>query len=129
MTDVQEETAQTTEQLLADLGELHTRTCVSPLPKHPAARGWQAVAGSMAAGFARALHALHQVDPARAQEITDWWQGPFEEGPDPEEHTDWLEEHVARGPEVLQRWVEDSRRLAREAQEHTAAWETRRSAS
>lgn len=106
--------AQTTEQLLTDPGELHMRTLVSPLPKHPAAMGWQATAGSMAAGFARALHALNQVDPARAQEITTWFQGPFEdEGPDPEEHTDWLEREVAKGDLALvEKWVEDGRRLA-----------------
>lgn len=101
-TDTETETAETPEQLLHDLGELHTRTCVSPLPKHPAAMGWQAVTGSMAAGFARALHALNEIDPAKAAEITDWFQGPFEEGPDPEEHTDWLERYVARGPELIE---------------------------
>jgi len=116
--------AQTPEQLLTDLGELHMRTLVSPLPKHPAAMGWQATAGSMAAGFARALHALNAVDPARAQEITIWFQGPFEdEGPDPEEHTDWLERHVAQGPELLEQWVENGRRMAAEAKTNTEAWE------
>lgn len=108
------ETVQTPEQLLADLGEFHMRTLVSPLPKQPAAMGWQAVSGSMAAGFARALHALNDVDPARAQEIVTWFQGPFEdEGPDPEEHTDWLERVVAKGDLALvEKWVEDGRRLA-----------------
>lgn len=120
------ETPPTPEQLLADLGELHTRTCVSPLPKHPAAMGWQATAGSMAAGFARALHALNVLDPAKAQEITTWFQGPFEEGPDPEEHTDWLERHVAGSLEVLQRWVDDGRRMAKEAKANTETWEKER---
>ena len=108
------ETAQTPEQLLADLGEFHMRTLVSPLPRQPAAMGWQATAGSMAAGFARALHALNDVDPARAQEIVTWFQGPFEdEGPDPEEHTDWLERVVAKGDlGLVEKWVEDGRRLA-----------------
>jgi hypothetical protein len=111
--DTDDVAAQTTAQLLTDLGEFHTRTLVSPLPKHPAAMGWQALSGSMAAGFARALHALNEIDPGKAQEITDWWQGPFEEGPDPEEHTDWLERVVAKGDlAVLEKWVEDGRRLA-----------------
>jgi hypothetical protein len=122
-TDAAAEVAQTPEQLLADLGELHTRTLVSPLPKHPAALGWQATAGSMAAGFARALHALNEIAPEKAAELTVWFQGPFEEGPDPEEHTDWLERHVARGPELLERWVEDGRRMAREAQDAPVEWE------
>jgi hypothetical protein len=126
VTDTAEtETAQTPEQLLTDLGELHTRTCVSPLPKHPAAMGWQATTGSMAAGFARALHALNEIAPDRAQEITTWFQGPFEEGPDPEEHTDWLEQNVAGSPEVLQQWVDDGRQMAVEAKENTQAWEQR----
>lgn len=106
-------TPQTPDQLLTDLGEFHMRTLVSPLPKQPAAMGWQAVAGSMAAGFARALHALNEVDPARAADITRWFQGPFEEGPDPEEHTDWLERTVANGDlNLMEKWVEDGRRLA-----------------
>jgi hypothetical protein len=117
------EVAQTPEQLLHDLGELHTRTCVSPLPKHPAAMGRQATAGSLAAGFARALHALNEVAPEKAAEVTVWFQGPFEEGPDPEEHTDWLERYVARGPELLEQWVEEGRRMALESRTNTAAWE------
>lgn len=109
-----EETTQTPEQLLTDLGELHMRTLVSPMPKQPAAVGWQAVAGTMAAGFTRALHALNELDPAKAAEITDWYQGPFEEGPDPEEHTDWLERTVAKGDlNLMEKWVEDGRRLAK----------------
>lgn len=119
------ETVQTPQQLLTDLGEFHMRTLVSPLPKHPAAMGWQAVAGSMSAGFARALHALNEVDPARAQDIVTWFQGPFEdEGPDPEEHTDWLEREVANGDlRVLEQWVQDGRRMAAESKANTEAWE------
>ena len=121
--DTETEVAQTPEQLLHDLGELHTRTLVSPLPKHPAAMGWQATTGSMAAGFARALYALNEIAPAKAAEITEWFQGPFEDGPDPEEHTDWLERHVARGPELLEQWVEEGRRMALESRTNTEAWE------
>ncbi|MFD0509401.1 hypothetical protein ACFQ0G_53845 [Streptomyces chiangmaiensis] len=96
---------------------------VSPLPKHPAAMGWQASSGSMAAGFARALHALHELSPQKAAEIAEWFQGPFDDGPDPEEHTDWLERHVVKGPELLEQWVADGRRLAAEAKANTEAWE------
>ncbi|MER6249439.1 hypothetical protein [Streptomyces griseorubiginosus] len=126
-TETETGTAQTPEQLLADLGEFHMRTLVSPLPKHPAAMGWQATAGSMAAGFARALHALNDVDPARAQEIVTWFQGPFEdEGPDPEEHTDWLERVVAKGDLALvEKWVEDGRRFAESSAASTEEWERR----
>ncbi|KPC69083.1 hypothetical protein KVH31_34830 [Streptomyces olivaceus] len=121
---------QTTTQLLHELGELHTRTLVSPLPKQPAAMGWQAVAAAQAAGFARTLHALHQTDPAKAQEITDWFQGPFEdEGPDPEEHTDWLERVIAGGDlALMEKWVEDGRDMAESSLKATeereaAQWE------
>ena len=119
------ETTQTPEQMLTDLGEFHMRTLVSPLPKHPAAMGWQATAGSMAAGFARALHALNDVDPARAQDIVTWFQGPFEdEGPDPEEHTDWLEHVVAKGDLALvERWIQDGRRFAESSKAATDARE------
>jgi hypothetical protein len=109
--------------LLMDLGEFHTRTCVSPLPKHPAAMGWQASSGNMAAGFARALHALNEVAPEKAAEIAAWFDGPLEDGPDPEEHTDWLERHVAGGPEALERWADDGRQMAVEAKAFTEKWE------
>lgn len=123
MTDTDDDvTAQTPEELLADLGEFHTRTLVSPLPKQPAAMGWQAVSGSMAAGFARALHALNEVDPAKAAEITLWFQGPFDDGPDPEEHTDWLERTVAKGDfELMDKWVRDGQRLAESSKESAEA--------
>lgn len=125
MTDATDtDTPTTPEQLLTDLGEFHTRTLVSPLPKHPAAMGWQAVAGSMAAGFARVLHALNEVDPAKAAEITAWFDGPFGEGPDPEEHTDWLERTVAGGDlSLLEKWVEEGRRLAESSKTATEEWE------
>lgn len=123
-TDTETET-QTPEQLLVDLAQLHVRTLVSPLPKHPGAMGWQATAGSMAAGFARALHALNEVAPEKAAEITDWFQGPFEEGPDPEEHTDWTERHVAKSWDVMDQWVEEARGLATEAKANTEAWENK----
>ncbi|MFD8899828.1 hypothetical protein [Streptomyces ardesiacus] len=126
MTDTNLTSPQTTVQLLHDLGELHTRTLVSPLPKQPAALGWQSTTGAMAAGFARALHALHQADPDKAQEITDWFQGPFEdEGPDPEEHTDWLERVIAGGDlALMEKWVEDGRRLAEASRQATEERET-----
>ncbi|MFD9004453.1 hypothetical protein ACFV0T_26430 [Streptomyces sp. NPDC059582] len=118
------ETVQTPDELLADLGELHMRTLVSPRPKQPAAMGWQAVAGTMSAGFARALHALNELNPAKAAEITDWYQGPFEEGPDAEEHTDWLERTVAKGDlDLMEKWVQDGQILARSSKEAVEAHE------
>ncbi|MGW2863332.1 hypothetical protein [Streptomyces sp. NPDC001205] len=122
MTDDDNLTPNTPAELLVELGEFHTRTCVSPLPRQPAAMGWQALAGSMAAGFARALHALAQLSPEQAAEITAWFQGPFGDGPVPEDHTDWLEQHVAHGdPAVIERWVQDGREMAVKSQEATDA--------
>jgi hypothetical protein len=120
---VDTEKTQTPEELLVELAQLHIRTIVPPSPKQPAAMGWQAIAGCQAAGFARALHALMQVAPEKAAEITDWFQGPFEEGPDPEEHTDWIERTVAKDVNVLDAWITEARSLAEEAKARTEAWE------
>jgi hypothetical protein len=113
------EKPQTPEELLTELAQLHIRTIVPPSPKHPSAHGWQAIAGCQAAGFARTLHALMQVAPEKAAEITDWYQGPFEEGPDPEEHTDWIERTVAKDVDTLDAWITEARELAVKAKEVT----------
>jgi hypothetical protein len=120
---VDTEKTQTPEELLIELAQLHIRTIVPPSPRQSAAFGWQAIAGCQAAGFARALHALMEVAPEKAGEITDWFQGPFEEGPDPEEHTDWIERTVAKDVNVLDQWITEARRLAEEAKARTEAWE------
>ncbi|MGP3737973.1 hypothetical protein ACTWJ9_33220 (plasmid) [Streptomyces sp. GDS52] len=128
MTDTTDtEKTQTPEELLTELAQLHIRTIVPPSPKHPSAFGWQAIAGCQAAGFARALHALMEVAPVKAAEITDWFQGPFEEGPDPEEHTDWIERTVAGGDVgLLEAWITEARRLAEEAKANTEAGDKER---
>jgi hypothetical protein len=119
----------TPQTLLVDLGELHTRTHVSPLPTHPGAFGWQMTAGAMAALAARLLHNLHQVAPEQAQQIAYWFDGPFGEGPDAEEHTDWLERTVAGSSEVMAQWVEEGRESAVGAQQATIDWEKEQKAS
>ncbi|MGY0065168.1 hypothetical protein ACWY4P_53610 (plasmid) [Streptomyces sp. LZ34] len=111
------------QQLLVELAELHMRTHASPLPKHPAALGWQATAGSMAAGFARALHALMEAAPEKATEVAEWFDGPLGEGPDSLEHTDWTERHIAKSPKVLNQWSLDARYEAARALEATENWE------
>lgn len=123
MNDTDPTETQTLAQLLVDLAELHMRTHASPLPKHPAAFGWQATAGSMAAGFARALHALMEVAPEKAAEVAEWFDGPLGEGPDPLEHTDWTERHIAKSPQVLERWSLEARAEAARALEATEDWE------
>jgi hypothetical protein len=124
--ETETEIPQTSEELLAELAQLHIRTIVPPSPKQPAAFGWQAIAGCQAAGFARTLHALMQVAPDKAAEITDWYQGPFEEGPDPEEHTDWIERTVAKSTDVLDEWITEARDLAVKAKENTEKSEKER---
>ncbi|MET7933457.1 hypothetical protein [Streptomyces sp. NPDC005322] len=117
MTDTDNTETRAPQQLLVDLAELHMRTHASPLPKH------QATTGSMAAGFARALHALMEVDPAEAAAIAEWFDGPFGEGPDSMEHTGWTGRHIAKSPEVLEQWSLDARYEAARALEATEAWE------
>lgn len=121
MTDMTE--PQTPEQLLVELAEIHMRTHARPLPQHPGAMGWQANTGVMAAGFARALHALMQADAGKAAEVTEWFQGPFGEGPDAEEHTDWTARHVAKSPQDLDRWLKEAEADAVRAKEFTETWE------
>lgn len=123
------EKAQTPEELLTKLAQLHIRTIVPPSPKHPAAFGWQNIAGCQAAGFARALHALMQVAPDKAVEITDWFQGPFEEGPDPEEHTAWIEQTVAKNTDVLDEWITEARALAVQSTQAVEAHDEQRAAT
>ncbi|MFF8422865.1 hypothetical protein [Streptomyces sp. NPDC015680] len=113
------EEVQTPEQLLVELSELHMRTHASPLPKRPAAMGWQMTTGSVAAGFARTLHALQEVAPGKAAEIAEWYQGPFGDGPDPEEHADWTAQHVAKSWDVMEQWAQEARKLAVQAKEAT----------
>lgn len=120
-TETDVETPQTPSELLTELAQLHVRTIVPPSPKHPSAFGWQAIAGCQAAGFARALHALMEVAPEKAAEITGWYQGPFEEGPDPEEHTDWIERTVAKDVDTLDAWIAEARDLAVKSAEATEA--------
>jgi hypothetical protein len=125
---IETEKTQTPEELLAELAQLHIRTIVPPSPKQPAAFGWQAIAGCQAAGFARALHALMEVAPEKAAEITEWFQGPFEEGPDPEEHTAWIERTVAKDVDVLDEWITEARALAVKSAEAVEAHDKQRAA-
>ena len=125
-TETDVETPQTPSELLAELAQLHVRTIVPPSPKHPSAFGWQAIAGCQAAGFARALHALMEVAPEKAAEITGWYQGPFEEGPDPEEHTDWIERTVAKDVDTLDAWIAEARDLAVKSAQATEAGDKER---
>ncbi|MFC9497703.1 hypothetical protein [Streptomyces sp. NPDC056982] len=120
MTDTENETPATADALLTDLGEEYTRAMSRPTPRLPQAFGWQMIAASRTAGFTRALHALQEVWPEKADEIAAWFDGPLGEGPDPAEHTDWLIGHVAQSRAEFDQWVEDGRKQAADA-ERTAS--------
>ncbi|MFM9373208.1 hypothetical protein [Streptomyces sp. Da 82-17] len=107
----------TAQNLLTDLGEEYTRAVSSPLPKQPQAMGWQMIAATRTAGFTRALHALREVAPERADEIAAWFDGPFGEGPELPEHTDWLITHVAASRAQFDQWVDAGHRAAVDAQQ------------
>ncbi|MFD7922466.1 hypothetical protein ACFV3R_24980 [Streptomyces sp. NPDC059740] len=113
----------TAETLLANLGETYVASISSPSPRHPAAMGWRAHTSTMAAGFTRALHSLHQIAPDQAADIATWFAGPLDDGPDPEEHMDWVAEHIAAHPDTFQKWLAEGRTAAERAQQFTAEWE------
>lgn len=116
MTDHDNETPTTATALLTELGEEHTRAMALPMPEHDVARGWQMIAASRTAGFARALHALNDEDPNKADEIAAWFDGQFGEGPNPVEHTDWLIRNVVEDRAEFDRWVENGRKQAADAE-------------
>lgn len=105
------------ETLLADLAQIHTRTVASPLPHHPGHLGWQMTAGALAAGFSVALHALAQMAPEQAEQISAWYHGPFGDGPNAMAYSRWAEQHLAGSPEKFQEWVTDARERAARAQQ------------
>ncbi|MEU6016904.1 hypothetical protein ABZ826_23500 [Streptomyces sp. NPDC047515] len=115
----------TPETLRIDLAQLHVRSTASPLPKHPAAMGWQMTAGSLAALASRLLNVVQRTAPEEAARIAEWFAGPFGDGPDLEEHTDWIAEHVAGSWDVTETWVQEARQLAMQAQQATAQHETK----
>lgn len=117
MTDTtDDETPTTADALLTDLGEEYTRSVSLPLPKLPQALGWQMIAATRTAGFTRALHALQEVWPEKADEIAAWFDGQFGEGPELAEHTDWLIAHVAETRGKFDQWVEDGHKQAVDAE-------------
>ena len=116
--DEDDETPPTPSELLTELGQLHTRAMASPHPANPEAMGWQMIAASAVAGFARALHALNEQDPTAAARIAAVYHGPLGEGPNPQAHSAWLERFIA-GPETFRQWVDEGRQAAAEAALHT----------
>ncbi|WP_328903284.1 hypothetical protein OHR86_28185 [Streptomyces sp. NBC_00441] len=105
------------ETLSIDLAQLHLRAIASPLPKQPAVMGWQMTAGSLTALASRLLDVVQHTAPQEAARIADWFAGPFGDGPDLEEHHDWIADRVAGSWGVAEEWIQDARRLAVEAQQ------------
>ena len=109
------------ETLLVDLAHIHLRCIASPLPEHPGAMGWQAMSSGLSSLAARLLHVVQEVAPDKATEIADWYAGPFGEGPDGMECTDWFAEMVA-GPAGADfaEWIADARTRAEQAAQSIA---------
>lgn len=112
----------TPEILRIDLAQLYLRATASPTPRDPAALGWQMTAGSLAALASRLLDVVQRTAPRDAAEIADWFAGPFDDGPDLEEHTDWVGLRVAGDWGVFQVWLDEARDLAVQAKEATDAF-------
>ena len=120
-TEVEDRTPET---LLLDLAQNQLRAIAPPTPKHPGAFGWQMTAASNMALAARLLHALQRVAPAEAALIADWYHGPFGDGPDLMDFTDWLDTNVARPARAdIEAWIADGRSRAQEAKAHTEKME------
>lgn len=115
MTHEDTTTDSTPESVLVGLAQLYLRTAASPLPKHPAAFGWQMIAGVHAAAFAHALHALNGVAPETAADIASWYEGPFGDGPDPIDTRSWFAEHIARSTAEFTAWANEAATVAQEA--------------
>lgn len=102
--------------LLLDLAQNQVRALSSPMPKNPGAMGWQCMSASTMALAARLLHTLQQVAPEKAAEIADWYAGPFGDGPDLMDFTEWLDVNVARPSGAdIEAWIADGRRRAVES--------------
>lgn len=116
-----EDVDMTPETLRIDLAQLYLRATASPIPRDPAAFGWQMEAGSLAALASWLLDVVQRTAPRDAEEITEWFAGPFDDGPDLEEHTDWIGLRVAGDWGMFQAWLDEARDLAVQAKAATDA--------
>ncbi|MGO1025628.1 hypothetical protein ACTOXX_34195 [Streptomyces rubiginosohelvolus] len=109
------------ETLSIDLAQLHLRTTASPLPKQPAAMGWQMTAGSLSALASRLLDVVQRTAPDEAAQIAEWFSGPFGDGPDLEEHHDWVTDNISGSWDLTEQWIQEAGQLAIKAQQATEA--------
>lgn len=107
--------------LSIDLAQLHLRTTASPLPKQPAAMGWQMTAGSLSALASRLLDVVQRTAPGEAARIAEWFSGPFGDGPDLEEHHDWVTDNISGSWDLTEKWIQEARQLAIKAKQATEA--------
>ena len=117
MTDTETEIEDTTpETLLVDLAQIHLRTIAPPSPKHPGAMGWQMMTASLSGLAARLLHTVQRVAPEEAAEISEWYHGPFGDGPDLMDVTEWMDVNVAQPAGAdFEAWIADARHRAWQA--------------
>ncbi|MFE7780333.1 hypothetical protein [Streptomyces nigrescens] len=121
--DVDEDIDVTPETLRTDLAQMYLRATATPTPKHPAALGWQMTAASLAALSSRLLDVVQRTAPEDAAEIAEWFAGPFGDGPNLEEHTYWVGEHVAGDLGVFHKWLDEAREMALQAKAVTEAFD------
>jgi len=107
--------------LSIDLAQLHLRTTASPLPKQSAAMGWQMTAASLSALASRLLDVVQRTAPEEAAQIAEWFSGPFGDGPDLEEHHDWVTDNISGSWDLTEAWIQEARQLAVQAQQATEA--------
>ncbi|MET9055255.1 hypothetical protein ABZW50_29320 [Streptomyces bacillaris] len=120
-TAVDTDTDTSPKTLSIHLAQLHLRTTASPLPKQPATMGWQMTAGSLSALASRLLDVVQRTAPDEAAQIAEWFSGPFGDGPDLEEHHDWVTNNISGSWGLTEQWIQEARQLAVKAQQATEA--------
>ncbi|MFG2532776.1 hypothetical protein [Streptomyces sp. NPDC048516] len=120
MTDTLASETSLASELVTDLAQMHLRSIASPLPQHPAAFGWQATAGGVAALAARLLDSLAQVDPAQADAIAGWYGDLVDHGSAQMGVYSWIKHSVAApaGADIEQ-WMDEAQDLAVQAKAAT----------
>lgn len=111
--------------LSIDLAQLHLRSIASPLPKHPGVMGWQMTAASLSALASRLLDVVQRTAPDEAAQIAEWYAGPFGDGPDLEEHHDWVTDNISGSWDLTEEWIQEARQLAAQAQQVAVRRETK----
>lgn len=84
----------TIDHALQGFAEVALRATASPLPRDPAAFGWQIIASRLAATAARLMVELNQVAPEQAARVAAWDAGPLGDGLGPMESTGWVIKNV-----------------------------------